>query len=670
VLRRTVSSRPRDAAWLAAWSSVQALPSLASGWLVARATGDFLAGQAGIPRAIEWLGLLGLAAVVGGLATRQTYLRVAALVEPVRDELVSIIVAGALRRATEETNPQDTGAAARITHQAEIVRDTVAGLLAIGISFAFTAASALVGLTTLVPALLPFAVVPMVVSIAMFCCLLPFLAVRQHRSIVAEEAVARSAAAALVGLRDVIACGAEDQVRGEIADRVSAQANALRAVARFNLLRTLCLAVGGWLPLVLVLATAPALVRRGVSPGAIIGAVTYIAGVLQNALYSLTRGIGGSGIRLSVTLQRIVEASGLAPEPGRSRPEVPPAVALSRPAGAGRSIASGAGRVSLRRIGFAYGPHADPVLSDLDLEIPAGDHLAVVGPSGIGKSTLAGLIAGALHPLAGEVRLDGVPVPRIPAADLPGYRVLIPQEAYVFAGTLGENLRYLVPEARTEALDASVDAVGLRALATRLGGYGGQVFPPALSAGERQLIALARAHLSPAKLAILDEATCHLDQDAAARAEGAFAARPGTLIVIAHRMSSALRARRVLVLDGTQARIGDHATLAATSPLYRDLVGHWREPASFGRDPDGVEAVARAHFADDPGEVVADRPLSDVEPPGYLRRGHALGGQPQGSELTAGERVPGGVRLDAGQVRVDGLLARRDLTDGTNQQRR
>ncbi|WP_246278740.1 hypothetical protein [Phytohabitans rumicis] len=74
---------------------------------------------------------------------------------------------------------------------------------------------------------------------------------------------------------------------------------------------------------------------------------------------------------------------------------------------------------------------------------------------------------------------------------------------------------------------------------------------------------------------MLDEATCHLDPAAERRAEEAFAARPGTLIVIAHRISSALRARRVLVLDGAGVALGDHATLLATSPLYRDLVGHW-----------------------------------------------------------------------------------------------
>ena len=623
VVRRSLTGRPRDTGWLATWSLVQALPSLVSGWSVAKATGDFLAGGAGTGRGIEWLALIGLAALASALASRQTYLRVAALVEPLRDDLVRMIVTAALQNATWDSAPRDTGAVARITHQAEIVRDTFAGLLAVGLTFAFTAASAIIGLAALVPAVLLLAVVPMTVSLALFCCLLPSFARWQGRSVVGEEAVADSAAAALAGLRDALACGAEDQLLSEITDRVTTQAAALRALARMNLLRTLCLAVGSWLPLILVLAAAPSLVRRGVGPGAIIGAVTYIGGVLQGALYTLTRGLGGSGIRLAITLQRIVEASarpadvarvihdddamrGGAALPGRTRPgllarpglpagpglpERPglpwhPAVQGAMTSGsplpgrAARDVAA----VSARGVSFAYSPFAEPVLHALDLDIPDGDHLAIVGPSGIGKSTLAGLVAGLLQPLAGEVRLGGVPVTGIASADLPRYRVLIPQEAYVFAGTLGQNLSYLAPEALQAEVDASVNAVGLRELVTQLGGYRAHLVPSALSAGERQLIALARAYLSPARLAILDEATSHLDPVAAAQAETAFAARPGTLIVIAHRMSSALRAGRVLVLDGASPRVGDHATLLASSPLYRDLVGHWEADHAVAQD--------------------------------------------------------------------------------------
>jgi ATP-binding cassette subfamily C protein len=238
---------------------------------------------------------------------------------------------------------------------------------------------------------------------------------------------------------------------------------------------------------------------------------------------------------------------------------------------------SGAPALALASVAFAYGPASEPVLDGLDLAVPVGGHLAVVGPSGIGKSTLTGLVAGLLRPVRGTVRVYGHAVP---APDAAALRVLIPQEAYVHGGTLAENLTLLrtgpVPEAE---LLAAAEAVGLTPLLRTLGGPGGRVEPAALSAGERQLIALTRAYLSPAPLALLDEATCHLDPQAEARAERAFAARPGgTLVVVAHRISSARRADRVLVMDGPRTACGTHEELLRTSALYRNLVGGWTAP--------------------------------------------------------------------------------------------
>jgi ATP-binding cassette subfamily C protein len=111
-----------------------------------------------------------------------------------------------------------------------------------------------------------------------------------------------------------------------------------------------------------------------------------------------------------------------------------------------------------------------------------------------------------------------------------------------------------------------------------------------LSAGERQLISAVRSYLSPAPLAVLDEATCHLDPPAEALVEEAFARRPGSLVVIAHRLSSALRARRILLMDGTTTLVGTHEELLAGSALYRDLVGYWAPEGAFAVE---AGAVAR-----------------------------------------------------------------------------
>ncbi len=571
MLIRSLRCRPRDVAWLAVWSAVQSLPALASGWVLAEATGTFLAGRT--RDGLCWLGLLALAALAGALGTRQSYLRLGAVVEPLRDELVELIVTGALARSMDTTRPPDTDAVARMTHQAEIVRDAFAGVLTVACTFAFTAGSTLAGLLTLVPATLPYVIPPLLVTVLILRLLLRPFAARQRQAVMGEEAVANSAAKAVSGLRDITSCGAEVQVLTQFDAVVRQQAEAARSVARIGSVRLLCLAVGGWLPLLLVLAAAPSMLHGGVAPAHIIGAVGYIGGSLRSILYTLSQGVGAGLVRLTVTLDRITEASTPPADP-RPADSLPTPHAAPHRRGRHRRP----GDLRLRGVEFGYAARAEPIITDLSIDIAPGDHLAIVGPSGIGKSSLAGLLAGMLRPTAGEILLDGVPPARYPAASLAGLRVLIPQEAYVFTGTLAENIGYLRgtagPPPGTE-LEAAADALGLSPLVSRLGGYHAVIDPAALSAGERQLIAITRAYLSTAPIAILDEATCHLDPAAEERAETAFARRPGTLIVIAHRISSALRAPRVLVLDGVRAQAGDHASLLASSPMYQDLAGYW-----------------------------------------------------------------------------------------------
>ena len=580
VLIRNVRGHPRDAAALAAWSVVQALPALASGWAVAEAAGQFLANRT--IDGLAWLGLLAAAALAGAAATRQTFLKLGALVEPLRDDLVELIVSGALAGSG---GPDKGGAAtsrwiARVTHQAEIVRDSWAGVLSVACTSVFTVGAAVIGLVTLLPATLPYVLPPLAVSVIALRLLLRPFATRQRESVVTEEAVADATARAVTGVRDVTACGGEDMVLAGLDELITRQAAATRSAARAGALRLLCVTAGGWLPLLLVLAAAPSMLRGGVSPAHIIGAVTYLSGSLRAMLNTLSTGMGGSVVRLTVALERILsEARTGTHRNARHGPAGRPAL--------GRAGANGVrGHLQARHVTFGYGANAEPVIRDLSLDIPAGDHLAVVGPSGIGKSSLAGLLAGTLRPGDGNVFLDGAPV----SAQGRQWRVLIPQEAYVFSGTLEANLTYYRPgsggtvsgtvsdgTASLAELDAAAEAVGLTALVTRLGGYRAHVDPLALSAGERQLIALTRAYLSTARVVILDEAACHLDPAAEHVAEEAFARRGGTLIVIAHRITSALRARRVLVLDGTSAQAGDHIRLLGDSAMYRDLVGYWTQ---------------------------------------------------------------------------------------------
>ncbi|WP_433342043.1 ATP-binding cassette domain-containing protein [Micromonospora sp. CA-111912] len=565
---------------LAGWSVVEALPALLSGALVARAVdAGFLAGRPGV--GLGWLGLLAGAVLIGAVATGRTYRSLGAVVEPFRDDLAARVVRAALRDATRPGGRADSAAAARLTHQVELVRDTFAGLLMVTRGFLFAAGAALLGLVALDPVVAALVAAPLVAGLAVFLGALPAMAGQQRRYVRAGEELGRAGASALSGHRDVRACGAAGRVVADVGRRVADQAVAERVLSRMSAVRSLSLGVGGWLPLAVLLLAAPRLVDRGLTAGALLGALIYVSTGLQPALHALVQGLGGGGLRYVVTLDRILRTCpdptdepdsqrGAAPA-GRPDEQAPGAPDPGPPAGPGGTEPA----VRVRGLTFRYGAAARPVLADVTLSLPAGEHLAVVGASGAGKSTLAALLSGLLAPQAGTVLLGGVPVAGAPPAALARLRVLVPQEAYVFTGSLADNLRYLRPEADGGTMSDAVDALGAGALAARLGGLDGAVTPGALSAGERQLVAAVRAYLSPAPLVILDEATCHLDPAAEATVEDAFARRPGTLVVIAHRISSAVRARRVLVVDGERPVAGTHEELLARSAAYRELVGHW-----------------------------------------------------------------------------------------------
>lgn len=602
---RFLRRRPRVLLRLTVWSVLETGQTFLMGYALARALDDgFLAGRQST--GLGWLGLAALAVLAGAYGTNRVYLAVAELVEPVRDLLVRRVVDRGVRDA-------DGGAVSRLTQQVEIARDTFAGLIMVSRSFLFTAAGALIGLFALAPPLLFVVLPPLVLGVALFLTTLRPLAARQEAFLVADEAVSADLATVAPGLRDVTAAGAERAVGEAAGELVEAEYRAARSLARWGVLRVLALGIGGQLPLLLLLVTAPWLLRRGVSPGALVGALTYVAQSLLPALQNLVHGLGASGSRLVVVLRRLT-AEAPAPRFPDRRATVP-------------APSAGAPALEVSALTFAYGPGADPVVKGLDLVVPRGGHLAVVGPSGIGKSTLAGLVAGLLVPDAGGAWVCGEPARSQKAVRR---RVLIPQEAYVFTGTLRANLGYLRPDPVPDAeLLAAAGAIGLTPVMDRIGGPDAPLDPATLSAGERQLVALTRAYLSPAPLALLDEATCHLDPAAEARAERAFAARPGTtLVVIAHRISSAHRAERTLVMDGTHTVCGSHTELLTRSALYRDLAGTWSqqgaqqgqaprgegsEPALALRDPDRVDPVARPDLPRDGGHVVAHRAVGQMQ---------------------------------------------------------
>lgn len=562
--RRFLAGRKRVVAALAGWSLVESAQTFLGGYCIAQALDrGFLAGDT--TAGLLWLAAAAVSILVAAPVVLGVFAQLTHLVEPLRDALVTRAVSRSLRRAVAVPGRTDGTAVSRLTQQTEIARDSFAGLVLTLRSFAFTAAGALAGLFTLAPEFLLVVLPPLILGLGLFAATLRPMAAAQNRFLDADEGLTHHSGAVRAALRDIVACGTQTETERWGAQLITDAEEASRSLARWAAVRTLALGVGGQLPVILLLVATPWLLSRNVTAGALIGALTYLVQALLPALHTLMTALGAAGTRLVVVLDRFVrDTSGIPPS---VRPVAHPSVEPSASATA----------VNVRSVRLAYGPRARPVLDGLDLSVRGGEHIAVVGPSGIGKSTLAGVVAGMLTPDRGTVHLAGRPVTGRPAEELAPLRVLTPQEAYVFTGTVRENLTAFRPGAPTEDIEGAADVLGIGPLIRRLGGIDADVMPSALSQGERQLLSLGRAYLSPAPLLLLDEATCHLDPAAEAHAERALARRPGTLIVVAHRLSSALRADRVLVLDGTRAEFGSHAELLTRSELYRDLVGHWQE---------------------------------------------------------------------------------------------
>ncbi|RPF28145.1 ABC transporter ATP-binding protein [Georgenia muralis] len=267
-------------------------------------------------------------------------------------------------------------------------------------------------------------------------------------------------------------------------------------------------------------------------------------------------------------------APGDAPTPGVVH-ESAGAPAVPAPDGAHR-----AARVEFRGVRYAY-PGGPEVLHGVDLAIEPGTQVAVVGRTGSGKTTLAKLLVRLMDPTAGEVLLDGADLRRLTLRDLRSRVVLVPQEGFLLDASIGENIAYGAVDHPAEEVEAAVAALGLdgwvaslpAGLDTPVGQRG-----ESLSAGERQLVALARASLADADLLVLDEATSAVDPATETRIARALdrltAGR--TSVTIAHRLSTAEAADLVVVVeDGHLAGVGSHEALLAAGGPYARMHASW-----------------------------------------------------------------------------------------------
>jgi putative ABC transport system ATP-binding protein len=409
-----------------------------------------------------------------------------------------------------------------------------------------------------------------------WACYVPlFFIIRQFQGIVGRaytavrERVGDMLAAiseAVVGAATIRAYGVEDRTAERIDTAVEAhRRSAVRAQTRAVMAFTTGQLVSGLTTAVVIVVGTLLAVNGSLTLGELLAFLflvnlfttpvqqaTEILNEMQNAVAGWRRVIGIIDTRADVA------------DPGDQGVELP----------------RGPITVGFDDVSFAY-PGGETVLHEVSLRIAPRSRVAIVGETGSGKSTLAKLLTRLMDPSSGEVTIDGVDLRRVRFGSLRNRVVLVPQEGFLFDASLLDNIRFGAPDATEDDVRLTLTELGLdswlatlpQGLATDVGQRG-----ESLSAGERQLVALARAYLADPDLLVLDEATSAVDPSTEVRIQRALDSltRGRTSIAIAHRLSTAQAADEVIVVDGGRiVERGPHSELVDGGGVYSNLHASW-----------------------------------------------------------------------------------------------
>ena len=375
----------------------------------------------------------------------------------------------------------------------------------------------------------------------------------------------------LSGVRVVQAFRRERRTLEAYEPRSRAQVGAWRRASYVNIRLFTMIPLAQTMALVAVLLVAASLYRDGsISEGTIAAYVLYLVQLFDPiARFSEWLGDFRQGLAALGKLVGLLETeNAVAERPGAH--ELP-----------------AEGVVELIDVTFGYDPDA-PVVEEVSLRLETGEQVALVGVTGAGKSTLAKLLTRQYDPQRGSIALGGVDLRDGTLASLRHRIVMLPQEGHLFSGTIADNVRLADPEASDEAVLHALEQIGARERFDSLpeGIHTDvQTRGVRLSAGERQLVGIARVALADPAVIVLDEATSSLDPATEAAVERALAAvvEGRTVIVIAHRLSTAERADRVVVMDGGRVvEVASHDELVAQGRRYARLWASWQAGVSAG----------------------------------------------------------------------------------------